>query len=828
MSKKCYFCKKLVYMKKLYLLIIISSLVLTGCTKKVESVTISPEEIELNADNHETYQLKAVVDPKSATKQLTWTSSNTFVATVNDNGIVQSKDIGECTITVQAGDKSANCLVIVYDATTTLQSITFTDASKTISVGQSEKLTYSLKPSFLHPKLTWASSDNNIVKVSENGTITALAEGTATITATHKDITGTCKITVKSTTISLNKTKDTLAVEDKMQLTATTSPSISSSFIKWTSSNTAVAKVDSTGKVTAIAKGDVVISAKVGQSETKCNIHVASAVISLPDKLSYYECRNKQISYTIRPASADNSVVWTSSSDSLIVGKNGNMTIKHCTSNGLITAVVTATYKEIVQKCTVSIRPASVNISPSEINMLKNTSKKITYTTTPSNDSALVTWSSSNTSVATVSSKGVVTTGNVTSGTAVITARLHDKRTATCNVNIVSALITLNKTSIGPMLTGTKDTLKATVNPSSAASSITWSSSNTSIATVSNNGIVTAKSAGTAVITATIGNSSAQCTVTVDSRNVWICDGYKIYKNNELYLTLSSNAEKMVRYNGYCYTIRREHISSYGNTIAVYRNNTRMDTLDESNGGVSSLAISIADVYVYSGKMYIAAYLNYSDSNACVYEFNFTTNKLSRKYYRLPIYVSNTNYIDQGASVALISASSSGTIYTAWASHSYGSGKMTRYIKRFENRNQQYDWSYTENSSTCTYALLCKAYNTYGDGTDFFMQKGSSKDSWSVGNTRVVDGTTPVYNAAYDNSGNLYAIRSNGSVTKSTTSGTTTILPSGTVGYFAKIATYNSDYYIYDAGKIYKNGSIYAYYSVFTYSGYDAKSFIVE
>ena len=117
-------------------------------------------------------------------------------------------------------------------------------------------------------------------------------------------------------------------------------------------------------------------------------------------------------------------------------------------------------------------------------------------------------------------------------------------------------------TSIGPMLTGTKDTLKATVNPSSAASSITWSSSNTSIATVSNNGIVTAKSAGTAVITATIGNSSAQCTVTVDSRNVWICDGYKIYKNNELYLTLSSNAEKMVRYNGYCYTIRREHISS--------------------------------------------------------------------------------------------------------------------------------------------------------------------------------------------------------------------------------------------------------------------------
>ena len=778
-------------MKKLYLLIIISSLVLIGCTKKVESVTISPEEIELNADNHETYQLKAVVDPKSATKQLTWTSSNEFVATVNDNGIVQSKDIGECTITAQAGDKSANCLVIVYDATTTLQSITFTDASKTISVGQSEKLTYSLKPSFLHPKLTWASSDNNIVKVSENGTITALAEGTATITATHKDITGTCKITVKSTTISLNKTKDTLAVEDKMLLTATTSPSISSSFIKWTSSNTAVAKVDSTGKVTAIAKGDVVISAKVGQSETKCNIHVASAVISLPDKLSYYECRNKQISYTIRPASADNSVVWTSSSDSLIVGKNGNMTIKHCTSNGLITAIVTATYKEIVQKCTVSIRPASVNISPSEINMLKNTSKKITYTTTPSNDSALVTWSSSNTSVATVSSKGVVTTGNVTSGTAVITARLHDKRTATCNVNIVSALITLNKTSIGPMLTGTKDTIRATTNPSSYANSVTWSSSNTSIATVSN-GIVTAKATGTAVITAAVGNSTAQCTVTVDSRNLWIFDGNKIYRNDELYLTPSSTAERMVRYNGYCYTIRRENIVSYYNDIAVYRNNTLIDSVGP--GGISGLQ-NIKDIYLHSGNIYMSVMLNSSDSNACIYTCNLSTNKISKLYNRMG--VSKLGSFYTGGQEALIGVSSNGTIYTIW---SVLQGYNTYWLANFCNGNWLGNYTYD------THTLRCKAYNPTDNSIHFFAETINHYASHFKNGSYVGSYDKAIYSAAYDNSGNLYAICTDGSVTKNNT----TILPANTVSSNAKIAIYNSDYYIYDAGKVYKNGTLYA------------------
>lgn len=774
-------------MKKLYLLIIISSLVLIGCTKKVESVTISPEEIELNADNHETYQLKVVVDPKSATKQLTWTSSNEFVATVNDNGIVQSKDIGECTITAQAGDKSANCLVIVYDATTTLQSITFTDASKTISVGQSEKLTYSLKPSFLHPKLTWASSDNNIVKVSENGTITALAEGTATITATHKDITGTCKITVKSTTISLNKTKDTLAVEDKMQLTATTSPSISSSFIKWTSSNTTVAKVDSTGKVTAIAKGDVVIKATIGKKEATCNIHVASAIISLPSSVYIYECRTYKLPYTIRPASAENAVVWTSSSDSIIAGKNGNVTLKHNPGKG----VVTATYKEVTAKCTVSISSTSINISPNTVSMLKNTSKKLSYTTSPAGDSSLVTWSSSNTSVATVSSKGVVTTGNVTSGTAVITARLHDKRTATCNVNIVSAIVTLNKTSIGPMLTGTKDTIKATTNPSSYANSVTWSSSNTSVATVSN-GIVTAVAAGTAVITASVGNSTAQCTITVDSRKLWIFDGSKIYRNDELYLTPSSTAERMVRYNGYCYTIRRENIVSYYNDIAVYRNNTLIDSVGP--GGISGLQ-NIKDIYLHSGNIYMSVMLNSSDSNACIYTCNLSTNKISKLYNRMG--VSKLGSFYTGGQEALIGVSSNGTIYTIW---SVLQGYNTYWLANFCNGNWLGNYTYD------THTLRCKAYNPTDNSIHFFAETINHYASHFKNGSYVGSYDKAIYSAAYDNSGNLYAICTDGSVTKNNT----TILPANTVSSNAKIAIYNSDYYIYDAGKVYKNGTLYA------------------
>jgi uncharacterized protein YjdB len=131
----------------------------------------------------------------------------------------------------------------------------------------------------------------------------------------------------------------------------------------------------------------------------------------------------------------------------------------------------------------------------------------------------MVTWSSSNTGVATVVNGVVKAVG---SGTAVITVTTSDGgRTATCNVTVSGSVVyvtgvTLDKTSLS-MNTGTQQTLTATVSPSNATNkNVTWTSSNSSVASVAS-GVVTANAAGTAVITVTTvdGAKTATCTVTV-------------------------------------------------------------------------------------------------------------------------------------------------------------------------------------------------------------------------------------------------------------------------------------------------------------------------
>ena len=142
----------------------------------------------------------------------------------------------------------------------------------------------------------------------------------------------------------------------------------------------------------------------------------------------------------------------------------------------------------------------------------------LTATVSPSNaTNNTLTWSSSNTSVATVF-YGVVEA--VGFGTATITAKSNNGKTASCTVTVNPIAVTgvsLNKTSLSFIGTGSSQTLTATVSPSNATNkTLTWSSSNTSVATVSN-GVVKAVGFGTATITAKSNNGkTASCSVTVN------------------------------------------------------------------------------------------------------------------------------------------------------------------------------------------------------------------------------------------------------------------------------------------------------------------------
>lgn len=160
----------------------------------VESVTLEPTTAEVEAGK--TVALTATVTPDTATdKTVTWTSDEPEVATVDENGTVTGVAAGTATITATAGEKSATCKVTVTAAEVPCTSITLEKTAEVMK-GKTVALKATAAPEGTTDKLTWSSSDEKIATVTADGTVTGVARGTATITATCGKITATCEISV--------------------------------------------------------------------------------------------------------------------------------------------------------------------------------------------------------------------------------------------------------------------------------------------------------------------------------------------------------------------------------------------------------------------------------------------------------------------------------------------------------------------------------------------------------------------------------------------------------------------------------------------------------
>ena len=184
-----------------------------------------------------------------------------------------------------------------------------------------------------------------------------------------------------------------------------------------------------------------------------------------------------------------------------------------------------------------------INISESEMTIKEGESVTLTATCYPNNTtfSKKITWSSSDTNVATVDANGTVTAKSA--GTAVITATSENGKSASCTITVNEKLIPITEVRLNKsaetLTEGDTTTLTATVLPDNTTYSknVSWSSNNEAVATVSADGTVTAKSAGTAVITAITENGkTASCTVTVNKKDTYTglrdVDGQLKYFNN--------------------------------------------------------------------------------------------------------------------------------------------------------------------------------------------------------------------------------------------------------------------------------------------------------
>ncbi|MFD6208096.1 Ig domain-containing protein [Peribacillus sp. NPDC060253] len=235
----------------------------------------------LNLTNNQTIKVTATVAPSDASnKTILWKSSNEKVAKVDSKGNIKGIANGSATITATAKDNTKVMKTVAVKVSA--KTVKVNKTSLSITAGKTGTLSASVSPSDSTDKtVKWKSASTKIATVDSKGKVTGKAKGTTTVTATVKGakdvkvkVTVTAPIMAKS--VKLNKTSATINKGKSLTLSATVSPSnTTNKAVKWKSSNTKIAKVDSKGKVSAVGVGTAKITATTinGKSSTT-TIHV--------------------------------------------------------------------------------------------------------------------------------------------------------------------------------------------------------------------------------------------------------------------------------------------------------------------------------------------------------------------------------------------------------------------------------------------------------------------------------------------------------------------------------------------------------------------------
>ena len=539
----------------------------------VTDITLNTTSIRL--EEGETFQLSATVSPDDATnKKVNWQTGNSAIAKVDETGLVSAVGVGKTTVKAKSDDGSITetCDVEVVRKVVSVEKVNLDRDVVDLKIGESVTLVATVSPANADNKaVVWNSSDTKVATVTA-GKITGLAVGKTTVTVTTEDggKTASCEVTVLTdviavTGVSLDKTVAEMEVGDELTLTATVTPDdATNKNVIWSSSNTAVATVTD-GKVTAVKAGTVIINVATedGGKTAGCEITVKDKIIPVTsvslDKTSLEMVEGGELTLvaTVNPDNAtDKSVSWTSSDASVASVVNGKVTALKA---GTATITVTTTDGGKTASCEVTVKAKLVGVT--SVSLDKTTAEltegdELTLTATVNPDNATdksVTWSSSDSSVASVAN-GKVTA--LKAGTATITVTTTDGgKTAKCDVTVKAKIIpvtsvSLDKTSL-EMVEGGELTLVATVNPDNATDkSVSWTSSDASVASVVN-GKVTALNAGTATITVTTtdGGKTASCEVTVKTKLVGVTSvsldktTAELTEGDELTLTATVNPD---------------------------------------------------------------------------------------------------------------------------------------------------------------------------------------------------------------------------------------------------------------------------------------------
>ena len=522
---------------------------------EVASVTVDLSSVMLEVGD--THQLTAVARTSEGMVvggvDIEWSSDDRGVASVDQTGLVTAVGAGMANITAMTeGVTSAPVIITVAEPPPVVTSVTVSPASMTMKVGGTFQFeaTAMTADGMTIPdvQIAWMSDDDGIATVDDTGLVTAVAAGTAMITASSNDVTSMPATViieelppeVASVTVDLSSVM--LEVGDTHQLTAVARTSegmvVGGVDIEWSSDDRGVASVDQTGLVTAVGAGmanitamtEGVMSAPVIITVAEPPPVVTSVTVSPPMAL-IEEGESQQ--FEAEALSSDGMVI----PDVTILWMSSDMTVATIDSSGLAAGVrsgssptqitITATADGISGTAMLTVEPviARVEVSPKTATINEGATRMFSATAFTSYDVAIQAvdfwWTSSNDSVATISSSGLAI--GVRSGSrpldVTITASAEGKTdTATLTVEPVVSRVAVRPSS-ATIDEGKTRRFRATAYTSYDVAiqniNFSWSSSNMSVATISSSGLARGVNAGSTTIRARAGGRSGTATLTV-------------------------------------------------------------------------------------------------------------------------------------------------------------------------------------------------------------------------------------------------------------------------------------------------------------------------
>ncbi len=339
----------------------------TDVTVPVTSVTLNQSVYTLTIGA--SYTLIPTVLPANATdRQVKWSSSNEKTVTVSDRGVIQAIAEGTSTIKAEAGGKSATCAVTVEKTIVAVTEVTLDRTSLTLKVNETFTLSATVAPENATDKaVKWTTSNSGVVRVS-NGTVTAVSEGTAKITAAAGGNSASCTVTVEKEeteiipveSVTLNRNSLELGLNEAFTLSATVAPeNATDKAVKWTTSDSGVVRV-SNGTVTAVGEGTAKITAAAGGKSASCTVTVKNAepefipvdsVTLNRESLELKVDETFTLTALIAPSDAtETEIIWNSDNTSVATVADGIVT-----AVGVGTANITATAGGVTAVCEIGV-----------------------------------------------------------------------------------------------------------------------------------------------------------------------------------------------------------------------------------------------------------------------------------------------------------------------------------------------------------------------------------------------------------------------------------------------------------------------------------------